>query len=437
MSKASARDRLDQALARIADPVGEGSRACLTVYAETARAAAEAADARSRAGVSLGPLDGAIVSIKDLFDVAGEVTRAGSRVVAEEGSAATADAPAIRRLRAAGAVIVAKTNMTEYAFSGVGANPHYGTPGNPFDRSRVPGGSTSGGAVAVADRMCEIAIGSDTGGSTRIPAALCGIVGWKPSRQRVPTAGAFPLSYTLDSIGPMAKSVAECAAADAVMAGEDAWELRPASLAGLRLGILQGMPFEGIDPTVSVAYSDALSRLGQSGARLSDETIALIADMIAVNSKGGFAPPEAFAIHRDRLARRGTDVDPNVRARIERGGAMSAADYIASAQARLALIRAMDDRLSGLDALVMPTTPIVAPRLADVATPESFGRNNMMLLRNTSMVNFFDLCAISMPLPRGSGQQAVGLMLVVRNGSDRRLFAIAAAVERLMVGTLA
>lgn len=437
MSKASARDRLDQALARIADPVGEGSRACLTVYAETARAAAEAADARSRAGVSLGPLDGAIVSIKDLFDVAGEVTRAGSRVVAEEGSAATADAPAIRRLRAAGAVIVAKTNMTEYAFSGVGANPHYGTPGNPFDRSRVPGGSTSGGAVAVADRMCEIAIGSDTGGSTRIPAALCGIVGWKPSRQRVPTAGAFPLSYTLNSIGPMAKSVAECAAADAVMAGEDAWELRPASLAGLRLGILQGMPFEGIDPTVSVAYSDALSRLGQSGARLSDETIALIADMIAVNSKGGFAPPEAFAIHRDRLARRGTDVDPNVRARIERGGAMSAADYIASAQARLALIRAMDDRLSGLDALVMPTTPIVAPRLADVATPESFGRNNMMLLRNTSMVNFFDLCAISMPLPRGSGQQAVGLMLVVRNGSDRRLFAIAAAVERLMVGTLA
>ena len=171
-------------------------------------------------GKSLGPLDGAIVSIKDLYDVAGEVTRAGSRVLAEEGLVATADAPVVKRLRAAGAVIVAKTNMSEFAFSGVGANPHFGTPGNPFDRARVPGGSTSGGAVAVADGMCEIAIGTDTGGSTRIPAALCGLVGWKPSKQRVPTDGAFPLSFTLDSIGPMAKSVAECALADAVMAGE-------------------------------------------------------------------------------------------------------------------------------------------------------------------------------------------------------------------------
>ena len=207
-------------MARIADPAGEGRRACLTVYADAARAAADAADARAKAGKSLGPLDGAIVSIKDLYDVAGEVTRAGSRVLADEGLVATADAPVVARLRAAGAVIVAKTNMSEFAFSGVGANPHFGTPGNPFDRTRAPGGSTSGGAVAVADGMCEIAIGTDTGGSTRIPAALCGIVGWKPSKQRVPTDGAFPLSFTLDSIGPMAKSVAECALADAVMAGE-------------------------------------------------------------------------------------------------------------------------------------------------------------------------------------------------------------------------
>ena len=194
----SSRDRLEQSLSRIADPKGEGARACLTVYADTARAAADAADARAKAGQSLGPLDGAIVSIKDLFDVKGEVTRAGSRVLAEEGTPATADAPVVTRLRAAGAVIAAKTNMSEFAFSGVGANPHFGTPGNPFDRARVPGGSTSGGGVAVADGMCEIAIGSDTGGSTRIPAALCGIVGWKPSRQRVPTEGAFPLSFTLE-----------------------------------------------------------------------------------------------------------------------------------------------------------------------------------------------------------------------------------------------
>src|SRR5579862_6332810 len=208
----SSRERLEQALALIADPNGEGARACLTVYREAATAAADASDARARAGISLGPLDGVIVSIKDLFDVAGEVTRAGSKVFAEEGKPAAADAPVVRRLRAAGAVIVAKSNMTEFAYSGIGANPHFGTPGNPADRKRVPGGSSSGGAVAAADGMCEIAIGSDTGGSTRIPPALCGIVGFKPTKRRIPTDGAFPLSYTLDSIGPLAKSVAACAA---------------------------------------------------------------------------------------------------------------------------------------------------------------------------------------------------------------------------------
>src|SRR5438105_12177382 len=233
MSKASARDRLEQALARIADPAGEGKRACLTVYAEAARASADAADVRMKASKPLGPLEGMIVSIKDLYDVAGEVTRAGSRVLADEGLVAAADAPVVKRLRSAGAVIVAKTNMSEFAFSGVGANPHFGTPGNPFDRARVPGGSTSGGAVAVADGFCEIAIGTDTGGSTRIPAALCGLVGFKPSRQRVPTDGVFPLSYSLDSVGPMARGVTECADADAVMAGENPAPLEPAPLSGL------------------------------------------------------------------------------------------------------------------------------------------------------------------------------------------------------------
>src|SRR5215472_16776586 len=221
MTRASACERLAQALDRIDDPRGEGARACLTVYRAAARAAAEAADARARSGIGLGPLDGAIVTVKDLFDVAGEVTRAGSKLLAAEGTPAPADAPVVQRLRAAGTVVVGKTNMTEFAFSGVGANPHFGTPGNPADRARVPGGSTSGGAVAVADGMCEIAIGSDTGGSTRIPAALCGIVGFKPSKPRIPTEGAFPLSYTLDSIGPMAATVTDCARADAVMAAEE------------------------------------------------------------------------------------------------------------------------------------------------------------------------------------------------------------------------
>src|SRR5450631_910041 len=228
MTTVSARDRLDDALARIDDLSGEGMRACLTVYREPARAAAEAADARAHAGISLGPLDGTIVSIKDLFDVAGEVTRAGSKVLAEEGKPADADAEVVRRLRASGAVIIAKTNMSEFAFTGIGINPHFGTPGNPADRARVPGGSSSGAAVAAADGMCEIAIGSDTGGSCRIPAALCGVVGYKPSRQRIPTDGAFPLSYSLDSIGSLSKTVMACAKADQVMAGETSEALEPA-----------------------------------------------------------------------------------------------------------------------------------------------------------------------------------------------------------------
>src|SRR5690242_12911645 len=358
MSKASARDRLEQALARIADPAGEGRRACLTIYADAARVAADAADARAKAGKALGALDGAIVSIKDLYDVAGEVTRAGSRVLADEGLIAVADAPVVKRLRAAGAVIVAKTNMSEFAFSGVGANPHFGTPGNPFDRARVPGGSTSGGAVAVADGMCEIAIGTDTGGSTRIPAALCGLVGWKPSKQRVPTDGAFPLSFTLDSIGPMARSVADCAVADAVMAGEAAPRIEPAPLAGLRLGIWQGVPFDGIDATVATAWTAALGKLGKASVSFSDETIALVDDMVQVNAKGGFAPTEAYAIHRERLKNRGAGIDPFIRVRIERGGTVLAADYIEMTETRRRLVRAMDARMASLDALMLPTTPI-------------------------------------------------------------------------------
>lgn len=431
-----ARDRLDAALARIDDLSGEGSHACLTVYREAARAAADAADARARAGISLGPLDGVIVSIKDLFDVAGEVTRAGSKVLAEEGKPAAADAPVVRRLRSGGAVIVAKTNMTEFAFSGVGINPHYGTPGNPADRQRIPGGSTSGGAVAVADGMCEIAIGSDTGGSTRIPGALCGLVGFKPSRQRISTAGAFPLSPSIDSIGPIARSVMDCVKADqvladAVMAGDDVKPLEPAPLANLRIGIAQGLPLENLDETVAKRFPHAIDALERAGCRLSNEKLALLDGMVRVNSRGGVQPAEAFTLHRDRLDRRGPALDQNVRVRLERARSISAADYIEMVNERATLIAEMDARLSDIDVLVLPTTPIVAPTIEEMTAPDVFARKNAMLLRNTSIWNFFDCCAISLPLPRDGGLP-VGLMLVVRNGHDHRLFRIAAAVERLL-----
>ena len=430
MKPTSARERLDLALGRIDDPKGEGARACLTVYREQAKAAADAADARAKAGISLGPLDGTIVSIKDLFDVAGEVTRVGSRIFAEEGKPAALDAPAVHRLRAGGAIIVAKTNMSEFAYTGVGANPHFGTPGNPADRKRVPGGSSSGAAVAAADGMCEIAIGTDTGGSCRIPGALCGVVGYKPSRQRIPTDGAFPLSYSIDSIGPIARSVEACAKADAVMAGEQFTSSEHALLAGLRIGVVQGSPLENLDDTVAKRFSGAIGQLGKAGARISDEKLSLLDNMAQVNSKGGVQPAEAFAIHRELLSRRADAIDPNVRVRLERARNVSAADYIDMVRERARLILSMDQRLADVDVLAWPTTPMVAPTLEEVAKADEFARTNAMLLRNTVIVNFFDLCAISLPIPRESGLPT-GLMLVARNGQDQRLFRIAAAVERL------
>ncbi len=425
-------ERLEAALARIEDPKGEGARACLTVYRDGAKAAAQAADARQKSGISLGPLDGAIVTLKDLFDVAGEVTRAGSKVLAEEGKPATADAPIVQRLRAAGAVIVAKTNMSEFAFTGIGVNPHYGTPGNAADVARVPGGSSSGAGAAVGHKFCDIAIGTDTGGSIRIPAALNGITGFKCSRQRVPTAGAFPLSGSLDSIGPLANTIADCAHADAIMAGETPWALEAAPLAGLRVGVARGGPTENLDDTVGKRFPAALAKLEKAGVRLSDETLPLIDEMGSLLARTSILVAEAYAIHRERLSRRAADIDPIIVGRTDKGRDISSADYIDILQARARMVHAMDARLADLDVLVMPTCPIVAPRIDEVAAdPKVFMSRNAMLLRNTTIVNFFDSCAVSLPLPREGGLPT-GLMVIARNGQDRRLLRIAAAMERVL-----
>ncbi|HJS31467.1 MAG TPA: amidase, partial [Alphaproteobacteria bacterium] len=322
------RDKLEQALARIADSAGEGGRAFLRVWPGRARAAADAADALAAAGAERGPLAGRIVSIKDLLDIKGEPTTAGS-VVLRDAPPAMSDAPVVARLAAAGAAIVGKTNMTEFAYSGVGINPHYGTPGNPYDRARIPGGSSSGAAVAVADGMCEIAIGSDTGGSVRLPAALCGIVGFKPTARRVPTKGALPLSTSLDSIGPLARSVADCTIADAVLAGEAPSVAPPMALDGVRLLLATTTVLDGLDAAVSADFARALTRLSDSGARIVERKLELIERMAEANAGGGFAAAEAYAWHRNLLARHAEEYDPRVRARIERGKNMSAADYIA------------------------------------------------------------------------------------------------------------
>jgi aspartyl-tRNA(Asn)/glutamyl-tRNA(Gln) amidotransferase subunit A len=429
MPQSPVRDHLEACLERISDPRGEGARTCLTVYAAEARAAADAADARARSGHRLGPLDGKVIAIKDLFDVAGETTRAGSTAL-RDAPPAKADAPVVRRLRAAGAVIVAKTNMSEFAFTALGINPHYGTPGNPADRARVPGGSSSGSAVAAADGMCDVGIGSDTGGSCRIPAALCGVVGYKPSKFRVPTDGAFPLSLTLDSIGPLARSVGDCAITDAVLAGEEPWTLEPAPVAGLRLGIPQGLPLRDLEPTVQARFSAAITALGRAGARVAEESLPLLEEPPRVQAKASFSSIESYAIHRQILAKHANDYDPMVRGRVEAGRDIAAADYIDMLRRRAELVRAMDARLSELDALIMPAVPIVAPTIAEVSDPTTARDKNLLLLRNPALANFFDLCSISLPLPRDGGLP-VGMMLFARNGQDHNLFRIAAGIERL------
>lgn len=426
----SARDRLERSLARIADPSGEGPRTFLSIYADAAREAADAADERARNGTRIGPLDGVIVSIKDLFDVAGETTRAGSTTL-DDAPPAESDAPIVQRLRNAGAVIVGKTNMSEFAFTGVGANPHYGTPGNPADRTRVPGGSSSGAAVSVADDMCDIAIGTDTGGSTRIPAALCGVVGYKPTKERIPTTGALPLSPTLDSVGPLARSVQACAETDAVLAGEEPWALDPASLGRLRLGVPQGIALDELDAGITRSFEDALHRLGKAGAQLSDRRFTLFDVMARVQSAATIATVEAYHIHRDRIAARGDDFDPIIRRRIETGGAVSDADYAAMLQERSELVNAMDSHLADLDALVLPTTPILAPTMSEISDARVFNEKNRLLLRNTAIANFFDLCSISLPMESVDGLPT-GFMLFARRVHDRHLFNIAASIEQLL-----
>jgi aspartyl-tRNA(Asn)/glutamyl-tRNA(Gln) amidotransferase subunit A len=431
--RTTSRALVEEALARIADPAGEGARVFVRVYADTARAAAEAQDQLRAAGYVASPLSGLPVSIKDLFDVAGEVTLAGSKAL-DDSPPAKVDAPIVGRLKAAGAVIIGRTNMTEFAFSGVGINPHYGTPGNPYDRSLIPGGSSAGAPVSVADGMAAVAIGTDTGGSVRIPAALCGLVGFKPTQYRVPRDGATPLSTTLDSIGPIGVSVACCALTDAVMAGEPA-EL-PAAISpdGLRLGIPKTVMLDDLESPVAAAFERAVSTLARAGARIVELPLEMLGDLTRINIKGGLPVVEAFSWHEKLIERRGQDYDPRIRTRIARGREMTAAEYIRLIEARADFIRRFDAETEGFDALVMPTVPMTAPPVTAFARDEDYARLNLKLLRNTSIINFLDRCALSLRI-EPPGMAPVGLMIVGCHGEDRRLLAIGTGIETALKPT--
>jgi aspartyl-tRNA(Asn)/glutamyl-tRNA(Gln) amidotransferase subunit A len=321
--------------------------------------------------------------------------------------------------------------MTEFAFSGVGINPHYGTPGNPHDRSLIPGGSSAGAPVSVAEGMAAVAIGTDTGGSVRIPAALCGLVGFKPTQYRVPRDGATPLSTTLDSIGPIGVSVACCAVTDAVMAGEPADVPAAVPIEGLRLGIPQTVMLDDLEAPVAAAFERAVSTLVRAGARTVELPLEMLGDYARINIKGGLPVAEAFAWHEKLIERRGQDYDPRIRTRIGRGREMTAAEYIRVVEARAEFIRRFDAETEAFDALVMPTVPMTAPPIAAFARDEDYARLNVKLLRNTSIINFLDRCALSLPIET-PGTAPVGLMVVGRHGEDRRLLAIGRGIETVL-----
>ena len=430
--RTTARKLVEQCLARIADPAGEGARTFIHVDKDAALAAADAMDHLRKANAAPSPYAGIPVSIKDLYDIKGQVTRAGSRAL-EDSAPAEADAPVVARLRRAGFIVIGRTNMTEFAYSGIGINPHFGTPKSAWNRNvgHVPGGSSSGAAVSIADQMAYGALGTDTGGSCRIPAAYNGIVGYKPTQRRVPLDGGVPLSFSLDSFGPLARSVACCAVLDAVLADEAVQPLQPRPVKGMRLAVPTTIALDDLDEEVARTFERALEALSRHGALVERIEVPEFHDVGVMNGKGGFAAAESYAWHRYLLTSKGDVYDPRVRVRIQRGEGISAADYIDILNARRAFIARTEQRIAPYDALVLPTTANTPPVIADLADDQAFTTQNLRALRNCTLINMLDGCAISLPAHREGGVP-VGLMLAAAGGADRRIFELAAGMENVI-----
>lgn len=415
----NARDTLERCIAVAQSP------ACAHVFSRTMFDEARAHVAQP--GIEQRPLAGLSVSVKDLFDLRGQPTPAGSVVLADA-PAAQDDCPAVARLRAAGASVVGRTHMVEFAFSGVGTNPHYGTPAA-FDArtgalpgpARVPGGSSSGAAVSVATGAAFIGLGSDTGGSIRIPAALNGIVGFKSTARLVPTTGAVPLSTTLDTVCALTRSVRDAIVAHEILAARRVTR-SPAPLAAWRLAVPTDTFLEGLDPQVARTFERSLDTLRRAGAHIEPLALPEVTDLASIQATGGFSAAESYAWHRPWLAQHADRYDPRVRTRIERGATMTAFEYIELQQARVRWIARVEDSIAGFDALLSPTVPILAPTIAsvtpadgrdaleDAARDAAFFRANGLLLRNTSIVNMLDGCALSLPC-HTAGELPVGLMV--------------------------
>lgn len=429
---------LEQAIAAAESP------ACAHAFVHTSFDAARAV--AIQAHTAQRPLAGAAASIKDLFDVCGQTSAAGSSVLADAPPAAQ-DSPAVARLRAAGACILGRTHMVEFAFSGVGTNPHCATPvawDGYWQRpiagpARVPGGSSSGAAVSVASGAALIGLGSDTGGSLRIPAALNGIVGFKSTARLVPCAGTIPLSPSLDTVGAITRSVADARIVHEALAARRVTR-STAPLSAWRLAVAHTLFLDGIDATVQHAFNRTLDILRTAGAHITDIALPEVADITHINASGGFAAAESYAWHRSLLAQRGAMYDPRVRNRIERGADISAADYLELQRARQDWIVRMQRGMANFDALLSPTVPLLAPLLdsvapangfhpkQDSARDSAFWHANGLLLRNTSVVNLLDGCALSLPC-HSTDELPVGLMVSHGALHDDAILHISSLIE--------
>lgn len=433
--RVTSRALVEQCLAEIDDPSGEGSRVYRHLYRERALDEADACDRARQKGYGLSAFQGIPISIKDLFDCTGEVTHAGSHVLDEQ-PAAQQDADIVALLRQAGFIVLGKTNMTEFAFSGLGINGHYGTPLNPWDRAagRIPGGSSSGGAVSVADGMAAATIGTDTGGSCRIPAAFCGIVGFKPTSRRVSQAGVIPLSTSLDSVGPLANSVDCCNTLDAIISAEGTGRSDFVGGPGrhpLRLGVMQGYVTEQLDDAVASAFNDSLDRLSKAGHALIPIDTSDLSILPEINAKGGLVGAEAYTWHEHYLQTRQAHYDPWVLARLLGANQQTATDYIHLLNHRTRLQAFYAAKTQPFDALVLPAVAVVPPTMSAMIDPAESGRVNLLALRNTAVGNFLDRPSISIPC-HAPDAPPVGCMLMGQPDGDADLFAVAASLESVI-----
>jgi amidase/aspartyl-tRNA(Asn)/glutamyl-tRNA(Gln) amidotransferase subunit A len=429
LGRSRAQDALAVSMAIAGQPINR--HAFVRRFDDEAAQQAHAADEAARAARAL-PLSGLAVSVKDLFDVAGHPTTAAAKVLAGAAPAA-ADAPAVARLRAAGAALVGHTNMTEFAFSGVGINPHHGTPPNAATATldgtpRIPGGSTSGGAVSVATGAAWAALGSDTGGSIRIPAALQGLVGFKNTQRLTPLEGAIPLAPSLDTTCAITRSVRDAVLLHEVLANRRV-VLAGKPLASLRLAVPTRLMLDGLEDAVARAFERSLQALRRGGATVLERPFDALQRLPELQAGGGLSAAESWAWHRHRMAAQEAEYDPRVAARIRRGSTLSAADYIDLLHARAAFIAEMDSALRDVDAVLCPTVPIVAPPIASlVGDDERFFATNALLLRNPLVVNLLDGCAVSLPM-QAPGEWPSGLMVWSGALRDDAVLDVAQAIE--------